>query len=243
MRTNDYVNIEETKTKSFFSDRAKKYSSDNPYAVTMYQEDNPELVKQRNLAEIKKLAPIVNLDENSVVLDIGCGIGRWADAIKSIDTGISAYYGIDFSEELIKIANDRNSDPKYVFQVGGVTDITRLFYDKKFNRIMMMGVAIYLNDDALAKGLSQIAEISDRSSTIVFREPIGIDNRLSLKDFYSEELQTEYNAIYRTKDELMTFYKESLINAGFKLAESGPMYEEKLNNRKETTQWYFSFVR
>lgn len=243
MRTNDVISIEETSTKKFFADRASKYSAENPYAVTLYQDDNPELVSKRNAAEIEKLMPVIDLSEDSFILDIGCGIGRWADAIKKTVRKISGYEGIDFSEELIKIASERNGDPRYHFQTGGVTDVGRIFRDKKFNRIMMMGVSIYLNDEVLLDGLNQISAVCENESRIVFREPVGIEKRLSLKDFYSDELKTEYSAIYRTKEELMAFYKDTLIKDGFALADSGPMYEDKLNNRKETTQWFFSFIR
>ena len=243
MRTNDRISIDQKDTKRFFSDRAKKYSENNPYAVTLYQDNNPDLVEQRNNAEINKLMPKLRLSSNSTVLDIGCGIGRWADAIKKTDSGISEYYGVDFSEDLISIANDRNDSLAYHYLVGGITDIKKLFPKKRFNRVLMMGVEMYLNDDVLVDGLEQITDICADKAVIVFREPIGIEKRLSLKKYYSDDLKTDYNAIYRTKDELMGFYEETLIRAGFSIVEFGPMYEEKLNNRKETVQWFFSFSR
>ncbi len=36
-------NIRYSDTKEFFAKRAKKYREDNPYSVTMHQNNNPEL--------------------------------------------------------------------------------------------------------------------------------------------------------------------------------------------------------
>ena len=47
--------IDYTETKHFFKNRADKFKEDNPYAVTMYQDDHPELVRERNQKEIEKL--------------------------------------------------------------------------------------------------------------------------------------------------------------------------------------------
>ena len=55
MRIKDKIeNISYVNTLDFFESRAKKYSENNPYSVTMYQDEHPDLVKQRNLEEIKK---------------------------------------------------------------------------------------------------------------------------------------------------------------------------------------------
>lgn len=75
------TNIDYDSTLQFFNKRAGKYREENPYSVTMYQDDNPALVKERNKAEVDRLLPLLRLDERSKVLDLACGIGRWSDAI------------------------------------------------------------------------------------------------------------------------------------------------------------------
>ncbi len=64
-----------------------------------------------------------------------------------------------------------------------------------------------------------------------------------MKDFYSEELENEYNAVYRTREELMNIFRDTLIHDGFYLKSEGWMFEDSLNNRKETAQYYFIFQR
>ena len=85
------INYDETK--QFFKKRAAKYKENNPYSVTMYQDNNADLVKARNEKEIKKMLPKLSITEETKVLDVACGIGRWADALPE---NIAEYCGLDF---------------------------------------------------------------------------------------------------------------------------------------------------
>lgn len=68
--------------------------------------------------------------------------------------------------------------------------------------------------------------------------------RLTLKDFFSEDLNDNYNAIYRTRDELVHFFEEELFQKGFQIEQEGFLFQEQgLNNRTETTQYYFILQR
>lgn len=114
------VVIDYNHTLSFFNNRADKYLERNPYAVTMYQDDNPDLVRERNAAEVERLIPFLKLDYSSKVLDLACGVGRWADAVRG---KALSYTGIDFSSELIKIAKSRcGTDSGCSFFTGSVID-------------------------------------------------------------------------------------------------------------------------
>lgn len=55
-------NIDYQDIYNFFNRRAKKYNASNPYAVTMYQDDCPDLVRARNKMEIEKLMPLLKID-------------------------------------------------------------------------------------------------------------------------------------------------------------------------------------
>lgn len=237
-------NIDYSETKEFFKHRAGKFREDNPYSVTMYQDNNEKLVRERNKKEIEKLKPLLELVETSRVLDIGCGIGRWGDAITE---QIDEYCGIDFSGELIKIARERNEKANYFFYEGAVTDIeTVLSQNKKadYNVILLMGILIYVNDADLETFLEQLEHRCMEHTRICIREPIGIQERLTLKEFFSEDLNDNYNAIYRTRGELVAFLEKGLLRKGFKIEQEGFLFEgSNLNNRKETTQYYFVLGR
>lgn len=231
-------------TKEFFERRASKFREDNPYSVTMYQDNNACLVKERNLAEVEKLKPMLKLNAKSRVLDVACGIGRWADAITE---EISTYCGIDFSSELIQIAKKRNTKPQYSFYVGAANDVEEVVQSHslgRFNIVLLIGILMYINDNDMLKFLEQLERQCEGHARICVREPIAIEERLTLKEFYSEELEDNYNAIYRTKSEVMEFFESALLSKGFMVVEEGFLFgNEQLNNRKETSQYYFVLER
>ncbi|MCM1037833.1 MAG: class I SAM-dependent methyltransferase [Ruminococcus sp.] len=242
--TEQITNIEYEETKQFFKSRAGKFHEDNPYAVTMYQDNNKELVKQRNRMETEKLYPLLKLNTDSRVLDIACGIGRWADAIK---TDIEEYCGLDFSRELIEIARKRNERGNFFFFEGAANAIEKVLQvhgRSKYNTILMIGILMYLNDEDIIDALKQIERNCEQKTVICIREPVGIKDRLTLKNDFSDELQDNYNAIYRTRDEIMGFLKEAFLEKGFVIKEENFLFEDdSLNNRKETAQYYFILER
>lgn len=232
-----FENLNYAETHSFFQRRAQKFNSDFPYSVTMYQDSHPELTIQRNQKEIQKLKPLLHFDKSSRILDLACGIGRWAE---QIDNEIDYYYGIDFASNLIAIAQERNVNPKKKFFTGSITDIKKTISNRKFNRFLIIGALVYLNDEDIMQMLTQLEQLSEENSIICIREPIAIEERLTLKDFFSDELSAEYNAIYRTKSELINLFNAPLLKKGFRIAQEGFLFEEsQLNNRKETSQYFF----
>lgn len=238
-------NIDYSETQLFFDHRVSKYKNNNPYAVTMYQDNHPELVKARNEKEIQKLLPLLRLDENTKVLDVACGIGRWSDAITE---EIEGYCGIDFCQGLIDLALKRNKNIInrcfYTGKTTEVEDILKKYNKGRYNRVLLIGALMYLNDDDVSNTLEQIEHICKKQSVICIREPIGLKERLTLKEQYSEELNDAYNAIYRTRDELYEMIENCLIKKGFFLVEEDFLFkEEALNNRKETSQYFFLLER
>lgn len=238
------TDIDYDHTLRFFKERAEKYNEENPYAVTMYQDHNAKLVQERNRREMEVILPLLALDGESKVLDIACGIGRWYDAIGQ---EIGEYCGLDFSEDLVRIARTRHEHRDNVdFITGSASELERVLERNgkgKYNRILMIGILMYLNDSDIRDVMNQISRVADKDTIICVREPIGIKQRLTLKDFYSEELENDYNAVYRTREELMNIFQDTLIRDGFSVEREGWMFEDGLNNRKETAQYYFIFHR
>ena len=237
-------NIDYNDTKLFFKKRAEKFQESNPYSVTMYQDNNEEIVRQRNKKEIEKLMPLLHMEKEAKVVDVACGIGRWADALPE---DIKEYCGMDFSEELVAIANKRNHRNRFFYCVGGANEIAAVLKKNGkglYNRILIVGILMYLNDVDMADSLRQIEKVCETKSVICIREPIAIEERLTLKDFFSEELNDYYNAIYRTRDELMVSINEMFLNKGFRIKEEGFLFDDDaLNNRKETAQYYYILER
>jgi 2-polyprenyl-3-methyl-5-hydroxy-6-metoxy-1,4-benzoquinol methylase len=239
------VDIDYGNTKDFFKNRAKNIGRDaNPYSVTMFQDSNPELVEKRNQVEKKVLTPLLKLDRTSKVLDVACGIGRWAD---SMPDDIEEYCGTDFSDEMIQLASARNSRKQFHFYTGAMNETEAVLKEKcgnkKYNRILMIGILMYQNDADLFQSLQQIERVCEEHAIICIREPIGIEERLTLKDFYSDELKCNYNAIYRTREELEELFEKAFLNKGFEITKKDFLTEGALNNRKETAQYHYILER
>lgn len=241
---NQIEDISYAQTKRFFEKRAEKYDSENPNAVTMFQDGHPELVKQRNAVEAQKLLPLLRIEKTSRVLDLACGIGKWADIIGD---NFSEYCGIDFSQKLISIAKANFNAPRISFIAGDITVMSELLRENnkgKYDRILFFGAVMYINDSDLYKICDEMIRCSEEHTIICIKASIGKSERLTLKDFFSEELHDNYNAIYRTDEEMRSIFEQTFFRNGFELKDSGPMYENsELNNREETIQYYYLLER
>ena len=100
--TNNKKEISKKNIKIFFKDRANTHDEKQFLKTVIYQDKNPKLAKKRDLFEKKKIKDILNVSKNDVILDIGCGIGRWADGMSE---KVKKYVGIDYLDEFINIAN------------------------------------------------------------------------------------------------------------------------------------------
>ena len=99
-----------------------------------------------------------------------------------------------------------------------------------------MGILIYINDKDLYSVMDQLVQNAEEHAVICIREPVGLEERLTLKE--------NYNAIYRTEKELLSIFEKTLMTVGFRMSKRGFLFsEDALNNRKETAQYYFLLER
>lgn len=231
------TNIDESSIKQFFIDRANKYDDQRPAISMLYQDKNPSLAEKRDFEEKKLLLPLIAPSLEDKVLDIGCGIGRWADVLSP---NVSYYHGIDMMKELIDIAQKRCFDFKNrSFQTLPAQDVSpsTLNTSFSFNIIMIAGVLHYINDEDVEKILSNINKCAALKTKIVIRGPFALEKRLTLNKIWSDELEHEYSAIYRTIDEMHELFKKHLSD--FSVIKDSPLFPSELNNRKETEQHFF----
>lgn len=240
---NKKVDISYKNTVDFFEKRARKYDEANPYVVTMYQDNNPQIVVERDIVEKNKIMPKLNLKKETRVLDIGCGIGRWGEILLAND--IAYYCGIDASEGLLEIAEKRLTDYSSKIRLSKMmaNEIENKLEGEKFDLVIVAGLFAYLNDDDIGKVLSTITALSSETVQIYIREPISLQERLTLDQFYSEDLKDSYSVIYRDLSFFMEKFKEYFTSQGIAMKEHGFLFEDSLNNRKDTAQYYFVLER
>jgi 2-polyprenyl-3-methyl-5-hydroxy-6-metoxy-1,4-benzoquinol methylase len=238
----DRVDLDPSDVRRFFEHRGSKIKSEHPLTSVLYQDCNPELAEARDAFEKETVLPLLDIADDAEVLDIGCGIGRWADALHG---RVARYHGVDISDSLITAARQRIHDPLFTFQHLPAEDVTpqALHVAAGFSHIIIAGVLLYMNDDQLEQTLRAANLCCRREATIYLREPVAEPDRLTLKQYPSDELNAEYNAIYRTEAELIDCFRACLEAHEFKLVHKGPLYPDQLNNRRETRQNIFVLRR
>lgn len=239
----DKPTLDRSSVQNFFEERAKKAHVLGYKSAVMYQDKNPGLAEARDLAEKELLCPKLNLTPSDRFLDFGCGTGRWTEAV--INT-VAHYHGTDFAEGLIQIAKSRGFPGHARFSCMPCTEVSleKLGEAEPFNKLICFGLMIYLNDSDLTEFLQAMLSVSARRSLFLVREPVALDQRLTISDHYSEDMGQLYNAIYRTEKELLAFFKNELVSGGYDLVDSGDVFSDpKYNNRTETKQKFFLFQR
>ena len=97
---------------------------------------------------------------------------------------------------------------------------------------------MYINDEALIKGMGQLLDKMEEHAKVYFTETISLSQRLTLNQFYSEALKADYDVIYRTEKEYNHIY-ESWLEAGFGIVEQGLLpHLNKEKEYSETDRWY-----
>lgn len=229
-----YGNIEEVdseKIKKFFNNRAKK---DEEALLVKTEFSDKENVEKRQKEESELLLNKIDF-ENKKILEIGCGIGRWAEVFHD---KCDSYLGIDYSEDLIEIAKENYNYDNCHFQVLSASqlDTADLLVSAPFGIVIITGVLIYFNDDTIKKMIKDLNSLCASNKTIYIRETLSfLETRLTLKDFFSENLEADYNAIYRTDDEFLDFING--INGNITI-ETDEIFDE-LKNFTETGYKYF----
>ncbi len=235
------VNINSNHTKDFYNHRAKSIQNmATPYVSVLLGDQNPEYALAWDAYEKENILPKMQIDDHSKVLDIGCGMGRWAEVLIP---GSGYYCGTDLSPEMVKCAKERNQFPEksYNFLNYGFEEFCALPEAElpcRFNRLWICGIMMYINDDALFTGMERLLDKMDAQARVYFTETIALEERLTLNQFYSEALKADYDVIYRTEAEYNQIY-ERWLDAGFQILEQGMLpHLNKEEKYRETDRWY-----
>lgn len=235
------VEINPEDTRNFYDSRAKAVDSmENPYMAVLLGDQAPDHAVQWNRFEKKFILPQLRMGHESTVLDIGCGIGRWAEQAVPL---CKEYVGTDFSPEMVKIAARRVKGANCSFLNLSFQEVARCNFGRKFNRIFICGVCMYINDAELKECFAGLLELLDEHCVMYLTETVAVKTRLTLDNQPSAALKTDYSVIYRTPDEYRAYYK-LLEHAGFRVVQQD--YLPHLNDEKgfeETDRWYTVFER
>lgn len=230
----DKVSIHMENVQSFYNKRAELVEQKGWGAISLGDEDS-SIANRVYDYDQDTLFPKLGVGPDTRVLELGCGMGRWA---KIVLPHCSTYCGIDFSKEMLKAAEKICEDYAekstfFQFSASEATEKDPLFYGETFQCIILSGVCIYINDKELTRIFERLPLFAHTNCTICVKETVALSERLTLNEFHSEALQSTYNAIYRTKEEYRTMF-EPLMNAGFSISEQYFLPEAVGRKRPET---------
>jgi SAM-dependent methyltransferase len=236
------VDIDGNSIQDFWNTKAKKDTSLKAVLCGSDFAENSGILRNERENQIlqKYIAPVQKLELS--ILDIGCGIGRWAHNLRSI---YKTYHGIDLSEEFIKIASKSFANEERIrfFNMSAIN----IYISKltgKYDLIIITGVAMYINDGEIGKLFNNCNELTNQTASIYFQESVSIlPYRLTLKDFESVELESKYNAIYRTREEYERFFTRYLPDYYYDNNQTGLLLDKETGAREETNARYWFLKR
>ena len=219
------------RVKIFWENRAEEYSKSDSFSITNLEEDN-ELQKIKIRKEKEKILNVIELTKETMLLDLGSGIGYWsllfAPKCKKV-------IGVDFIERMNIIASKRAKEENIKNVEFITSDIINFKTRINFDYVFLSGVLLYLGDSNANLLINSINDHTKKNAMIVVRDSTGMNGRFEIKDKYSEDLQATYNAIYRSKTELIDLFSLQ----GFSLVYDDDMFD----NDSPLNKWHETRLR
>ena len=230
------VSIDTENTVSFYDQRAKTIKNrKQEYTTVLLGDQDPDFSVKWDAYEKQFILPKLKLNQDKVILDIGCGIGRWAEAVAD---QCKEYYGVDFSSEMIAVAKENIKNENCHFYAMSAVDAVSnpKITARKYDIVLDVGVSMYINEEELIKCYHGLKRLAKRDTLFYFEESVGKKERLTLNHIWSEDLKDYYGAIYRTREEYKSLIRECMKEVEF--IEEGYMNFLDKKEQSETSHWY-----
>lgn len=229
--------LDKDKVRNFWNSRAKSFNNVAFESIANLEQDTKNLEIKISHETDKVFSWLGDL-ENKSILDLGAGVGQWA--FRFVGSGVKKVTAVEFSEELAAIGKEE-AKRRGVDKIEFVVSPAELFdTEETFDIVFCSGLCVYLNDDQFDLLTKKLFKFIKPSGILVLREGMAIVNRHEINDRFSEHLQTNYSATYRTRDEYLNSLSKELI-----LVKDENMFPEghPLNKYSETRLHLFLFNR
>lgn len=222
----DKINIDNNSTKEFWQKRANNINNLQTVLLGSDNTGSEQNIRNENVEKI------IEKIQNPGILDIGCGIGRWAE---NLQNKFEYYVGVDFSEGFINYASKKFTNFSNVkFYNNSILNLDKDILTSRFNLIICTGVLMYINDENISNIFKAFRQVSPEY--LYIQESISLmEGRLTLNKFESKDLKTDYSAIYRTKQEYEEYFKTNAFN----IIKTDLLLDNKSGAREETNAQYW----
>ncbi|MGM0932675.1 MAG: class I SAM-dependent methyltransferase [Bacteroidota bacterium] len=147
---------------------------------------------------IEFLSKEYNFSRASRLIEVGCGHGANSEYLSKI---YKSFLGVDYSDELIKIANKRYRTENSHFVVDNIKEIEK---HGKFD--VVVGIGILHHVDNLSEVLEKLKEIGHEKTLYLFYEPQGGNPLIQTLRKLRIKMDSSYSG------DQMFFEKKELIN-------------------------------
>ena len=152
--------------------------------------------RAKELAAILRVAEQVPLRE--VALELGCGTGRITSELAKIFQKVYAY---DYINTFIETARNLNL-PNVEFVCDGCTNFDKTI---PYDCCIICGLLLHLTDEEVSCLADQLTNVP----YLLVKESVGTHGRYEIRDRYSQALQCQYSATYRSPKEIESVFAES----------------------------------
>lgn len=104
--------------------------------------DNPVRAFVQDRIEMQRIRQLVQLEKDTVVLEIGCGNGHGTKLIKRYFNP-KKIVAVDLDSKMIAIAKRNNTDPSITFTVGDAANLSTI-PDKSFDAVFDFGIVHHI---------------------------------------------------------------------------------------------------
>jgi len=172
---------------------------------------NAQQAEERDAFEKMAILKYVKKYSNSKgrAVDFGCGIGRLTELLTAHFAYIDA---CDYCEEFITKAQERARIKNLKNINYRVSSVENFKSEYKYDFAFSAGLMIFLNDEQFSKLVSIIADTIKNDGVCIIRESMGTTRRFELHNYYSKIIDSIYNAVYRSAEEIVDeFHKHGFV--------------------------------
>lgn len=229
--------LDPAKILEFWDSRARKMASGDKVNLSNLEPD-AELALQKQADERKVMDRYINPSASDQLLDLGAGHCAWAAYLSGKVAQIDC---VEFSAQMAAIGMEFLAE-------NNVTNVTvhcmpaqQYEAAKTYDIILISGLLIYLNPGDFKRLLANLDGLLAEGGRIILRDGTATEETYTISSRYSEGLQADYSAHYRTAGQ----YIDSFAQAGFEIVRHQNMYADGsvFNKWKETILRVYEFRR
>jgi trans-aconitate methyltransferase len=183
----------------------------------------------RRLADVNFI--VSKLSSQKSILDLGCGDGSMLIALREF-TDLSSFYAYDLSEQLLTFLRRRWGDDLRLKTCS--TDFSTITQLPITDVTLALGSFPYIfSDNELLGLLSKIT-----SPLLIVRTPCTLQENAEIINTFSENLNAQYAAIYRTVE-----HYTMLLSHYFLITEVTRAYDDSIESPFGTKHYFFTCKR